>query len=278
MTPPPQRPAGLICDLDGVVYRGQQACPGAREALLDARAAGLRVLFLTNNAARTPQQVAEHLLDLGIEATAEEVLTSSQVAAQAVTDLGLVQGAEVVLAVGGPGVREALHEAGLGVVTPREAAGSTRPITVVLQGYGPEVSVADLSEACYALNAGATWVATNADSTIPTARGVGPGNGALLAAVTHATGRGPDHVLGKPERAAYATALIRLGLPAAQVLAVGDRLDTDIDGAARLGIPTALVLTGVHREADVEAAPPDRRPDHVVALMTDLIPLWQAGG
>lgn len=276
MNPPPDRPAGLICDLDGVVYRGQQACPGAREALLDARAAGLRVLFLTNNAARTAQQVAEHLLALGVEATVEEVLTSSQVAAQAVIDLGLVGADEVVLAVGGPGVRKALHESGLGVVTPREAEGSTRAMTVVVQGYGPEVSVGDLSEACYALNSGATWVATNADSTIPTARGVGPGNGALLAAVALATGRRPDHVVGKPEPAAYATALQRLGLRAAQVLAVGDRLDTDIDGAARLGIPTALVLTGVHREADVEATPPDRRPDHVVELMTDLIPLWQA--
>ncbi len=270
------RVRGLICDLDGVVFRGEEPCPGAAEAIDDARTAGVRLLFLTNNASRPPHDVVEHLARVGVQAKDAEVLTSSQVAAQRVHDLGLVRPGSVALAVGGPGVVQALRERGVPVVLPAEVtAGADQPVSVVVQGYGPDVAVADLAEACFAIGAGATWVATNTDATLPGPRGLGPGNGSLLAAVSHATGRTPDHSFGKPEATAYLVGLERLGLPAHEVLAIGDRLDTDIAGAIRAGVPHVLVLTGVHGRADAEAAVEAERPERIVERLTELVDLWR---
>lgn len=262
---------GLLCDLDGVVYRGDQPCPGAVEGLAAARAAGRRILFMTNNAGHRPQDVERRLLGLGVAVEPGEVLTSSMVAADYVAEHHQPGDGEVVLAVGGPGVRLCLELAGLQTVTPADLAGGTGPrVSVVVQGYGPDIAVADLNEAVYAIQGGATWVATNADATLPSERGLAPGNGSLLAAVGHATGRAPDIVVGKPEAPAYLQALRLLGLPAEQVLALGDRLDTDIAGAKAVGIPTALVLTGVHGRCDAAQAPPELRPDLIVETIPDL--------
>lgn len=266
-----QRYRGLICDLDGVVYRGGEACPGAVQGLEEARAAGVRLLFLTNNAGHRPEDVEDRLRALGVTVEPGEVLTSSMVAAAHVASLPPPAPDAVALAVGGPGVRLCLERAGVQTVGPAELAeGTGQPVWVVVQGYGPQLTVADLNEAAYALNAGARWVATNADSTLPTERGLAPGNGSLLAAVSHATGRAPDIVLGKPERAAFEAALDVLGLAPHEVLALGDRLDTDIRGARAAGIPTALVLTGVHGRDDVAAAPQGSRPDLIVDTIPDL--------
>lgn len=267
----------LLCDLDGVVYRGGLPCPGAVEGLARAREAGLRVLFLTNNAGHTPEGVAAHLRRLGVAADPEEVLTSSMVAASHLAHrLGTGGGAAppeggVVLAVGGPGVRMSLERAGVAVVGAAELAGGDGPpVWAVVQGYGRDVCVQDLTEATYAIGAGAEWIATNTDATLPSERGLAPGNGSLLAAVATATGRQPDLVVGKPHPPAYEHALRLLGAPAAAVLAVGDRLETDIEGARRAGLPTALVTTGVHGPDDVAAAPSERRPDRIVATLLDL--------
>ncbi len=274
---------GILCDLDGVVYRGDEACQGAVEGLLAARAAGVRLLFMTNNASRPPQDVAEHLTRLGLPAGADEVLTASQVAAEVVAgrratgELALEDGA-VVLAVGGAGVGAALAGAGLPWVGPqqaREAALAGRPLEVgaVVQGYGPRVGVDDLTEAAYAVRAGATWVATNDDATLPTERGLAVGNGSLVAAVANATGSVPE-VVGKPHAPAYRIAVRRLGLAVEECLMLGDRMDTDIAGAAGLGLPSALVLTGVSTRQEAEDAPPELRPDHVAETIPDLAFLW----
>lgn len=270
----------LVCDLDGVVYRGGQACPGAVAGLSAAREAGLAVLFLTNNAGHTPEGIVAHLHHLGIPARVEEVLTSSAVAAAYLAQhrdtlrTGSAPGAHedaVVLAVGGPGVRTSLERTGLATVAAAELAdGQGPPVWAVVQGYGPEVNVRDLTEAAYAIAAGATWLATNTDATLPSERGLAPGNGSLLAAVSHATGREPDLVVGKPHPPAYAMALNLLGVPADRVLAIGDRLETDIAGANAAGMHTALVLTGVHGQADVDRAEPGARPDVVVPTIPDL--------
>ena len=265
----------LICDLDGVVFRGDEPCPGAAEALQDARDHGIAVLFLTNNAARPPRDVVEHLARVGAAASVDEVLTSSQVAAQLVVDRGLAAAGTAVLAVGGPGVSLALAERGLSVVEPADVVGSEFKVSCVVQGYGPQVAVADLAEACFAISGGARWVVTNTDATLPSPRGFGPGNGSLVAAVATATDRQPDLVCGKPEATAYLVALERLGVDAQEALAIGDRLDTDIDGAHRAGIPDVLVLTGVHGRTDVEAAAPEDRPGRIVERLTDLAPLWR---
>ncbi len=271
----------LIVDLDGVVYTGGEPCPGAVVGLREAREAGVALLFMTNNASRTPAQVAEHLGSLAVTASPEEVLTSSQVGAAHLAQLrsedGLDDQDPLVLAVGGPGVAQALQEMGLSVVTAaqaREQGGPGRAVWAVLQGYGPEMMVRDLHEAAYAITSGAHWVATNTDATLPTPRGLVPGNGALVGAVAHGTGATPV-VTGKPHRPAYRIALERLGLPADRVLAVGDRLDTDIDGALDAGVPAALVLTGVSSRAEAEARPAERRPQHIAETIPDLAHLWR---
>lgn len=269
----------IIFDLDGVVYVGAEPCTGAVEGIATARHDGLKVLFMTNNASRTPQDVADHLSDIGVPATADEVLNSSQVGAAHLAALrdedDSVQD-PVVLAVGGPGVSSALSAEGFTCVSAADVPddGPDRPFWAVLQGYGPEMRVHDLHEAAYAINAGALWVATNSDATLPTKRGFAPGNGALLVAVTHGTGVTPE-VVGKPFPRSYQIALERLGLPAEEVLAVGDRLDTDIEGANAAGLPNALVLTGVNDRDDAHAADDERRPTYIEATIPDLAHLWR---
>src|SRR5699024_6126077 len=153
-------------------------------------------------------------------------------------------------------------------------AGGSQVIAAVVQGYGADVDWPELAEATYAVTGGAYWVATNTDPTLPTERGQAPGNGALVAAVSHATGHQPDLVTGKPHPPAFEIALQRLGVPADQTLMIGDRLDTDIEGARRAGLGTALVLTGVHGRKDVDSAGAHQQPDHIAASILDLSEHW----
>ncbi|MDO5504494.1 MAG: HAD-IIA family hydrolase [Actinomycetia bacterium] len=257
--PDPHDIGGIVCDLDGVVYRGPQAVPHAVAALTRV---AVPVIYATNNASRTPATVAGHLRDLGLDVTESQVLTSAQAGAAAIATR--LPGCRV-LAVGGDGVAAALEEAGL---EPTRSIGSG--VKAVMQGYGPQVCMADLGEAALAIQAGAWWVATNTDLTIPSERGILPGNGTLVAAVAHAVGRGPDRVCGKPEPDLYLVASERLGMVPARILGIGDRLDTDIEGANRAGSPSLLVLTGVNTAADAHAAPPRQRPSAIAADLSAL--------
>lgn len=242
-----------LLDLDGVVYVGPDAVPGVPEALQDVRAAGMRLGFVTNNAARTPEEVAAHLTELGVDAGAGDVITSSQAAATVVAEL---LGTEArILAVGGPGVAAAARAAGLVVVERAE----DEPDAVV-QGYGREVGWAQLAEAVVAVRNGARHVATNADATIPSPRGPLPGNGAMVGVVSAVTGQ-PPLITGKPDPAMHAECVRRTG--ARRPLVVGDRLDTDIEGARRAGAASLLVLSGVTDPATLLAAFPEHRPDHL---------------
>lgn len=250
------RYAAIVCDLDGVVYRGPAAVPHAIEALSNST---LPVIYATNNASRTPEDVAAHLRDLGLPCAPGDVATSSQAGAGLVADN--VPPGSGVLAVGGPGVSAALVEVGLAPVGPAEAA--EHDVVAVLQGYGAGVTASDLAEVAYAVQAGATWVATNTDATLPTDRGVAPGNGSLIAAVQRAVGHTPDVVAGKPSAPLYLMCADRLAVAAERVLAVGDRLDTDIEGAVAAGMDSLLVLTGVDDLAACLEAPPHRRPTWV---------------
>ena len=240
-----------LLDLDGVVYVGADAVPGVPEVLAAARAGGMRLGFVTNNAARTPDDVAEHLTALGVPARSDDVITSSQAAATVVAEL-LHPGARV-LPVGGPGVAAALTAAGLLVVTRAE----DDPAAVV-QGYGREVGWVQLSEAIVAVRNGARHVATNLDATIPSPRGPLPGNGAMVGIVSTITGQAPL-VTGKPDPAMHAECVRRTH--ARRPLVVGDRLDTDIEGARRAGAASLLVFTGVTDPGTLLAARPDHRPD-----------------
>jgi glycerol-1-phosphatase len=240
-----------LLDLDGVVYVGLDAVRGIPAALDRCRSAGMRLGFVTNNASRTPNEVAAHLTELGVHAGPDDVITSSQAAASVVRER-FGPGARV-LPIGGPGVAAALSAAGLTVVHRAEDA----PAAVV-QGYGREVGWAELAEAVVAVRGGARHVATNTDATIPSPRGPLPGNGALVGVVATVTGQAPL-VAGKPDPAMHAECVRRTG--ARRPLVVGDRLDTDIEGARRAGADSLLVFTGVTDPAALLTAAPERRPD-----------------
>jgi glycerol-1-phosphatase len=250
-----------LLDLDGVVYVGSAAVPGAPEALRAAAGRGMRHAFVTNNASRTPAAIAAQLTGLGVPAVAADVVTSGQAAARLLAQR-LPPGARV-LVVGGNGLRIALRERGLRPVS----AFAERPAAVV-QGFSPDLSYALLAEGALAVANGALFVAANADVTLPTARGAEMGNGSLVRAIAAATGQLPI-VAGKPEPPLHAEAVHRTG--ARRPLVVGDRLDTDIEGAVRAGADSLLVLTGVSRPADVVLAPPGQRPAYLAADLAGLL-------
>ncbi len=242
-----------LFDLDGVVYLGPVAVPGAAEGIAELHRRRVRVGFVTNNANRPPQVVAEHLVELGIEASRSDVVTSAQAAAHLLgTRFG--PGARV-LAVGGAGVWDALEE--LGMVGVRTA--EDQPVAV-MQGWGADLTWEHLNEAAIAIHRGAHWVATNTDPTRPTDRGIVPGNGAAVAAVRMAVNSEPE-VAGKPYRPLLDETVQRLG--AAHPIFVGDRLDTDIAGAHAAGLDSMLVLTGAHSAVDLFAADRISRPTHL---------------
>lgn len=257
---------GIVCDLDGVVYRGPNAVPHAVESLLSALSAGVRVVYATNNASRTPAEVATHLDALGLPGPATRVVTSAQAGALHVAQrCGL---GSRVLAVGGPGVTLALQEAGL-IPVSAQATRPGAPVAAVLQGYGDGVAWTDLAEAAYAVQSGALWVATNVDSTLPTSRGVAPGNGALVGAVRAAVSVEPV-VAGKPYTPLYDLSSMTLGTGIDRTLAIGDRLDTDILGAAAAGMASLFVLGGIHGWMDLVVAAPAARPRYVATDLRSL--------
>lgn len=249
----------VLLDLDGVVYRGGEAVPGAVEALGEVSEA--RLAYLTNNANRPPEAVADHLARLGLAPSIEDIVTSAQAIA-GVMSHNLAPGA-VVLAVGGDGLREALRARGLVPTDDRHAPG----LAAVVQGYTPDLGWRDLAEAAYAVQSGLPWYASNTDLTIPTAEGIAPGNGALVHAVRLATGQEPV-VAGKPYAPLFEETMERLA-PASPLM-VGDRLDTDILGARRAGVTSLFVLTGVNTLTDVVNAVADERPDFVGADLAAL--------
>lgn len=250
-----------LLDLDGVVYVGGQAVPHAVDSLAAARSDGMRLAYVTNNAARTPQTVAEHLSRLGVPAGAGDVITSAQAVARLIAEH--VPAGSKVLAVGGEGLRAALRERGL---QPVESAADAPEAAV--QGYSPDLRWSQLAEMAYAVNAGVPWFASNTDLTIPTVRGVAPGNGAAVEAVRIATGSTPQ-VAGKPLPPMHRETVIRTG--ARRPLVVGDRLDTDIEGAYAGGVDSLLVLTGVTTPAQLLAAGPEHRPTYVAADLRGLL-------
>ena len=217
-----------------------------------ARAAGMRVAFITNNALRPPAAVAAHLRDLGVAAEADDVVTSAQAAARVLVDR-LGAGARVVL-LGAEGLETALAAEGLVPV------GVTDDAEALVTGYGPEVRWRDIMRAAVRVRDGLWWVASNSDLTIPTSFGVAPGHGVLVETLRRFTGVEPV-VAGKPSRPLLDETVRRVG--GARPLMVGDRLDTDIEGAVNAGIDSLLVLTGVTRLPELVAARPEERPTYL---------------
>ncbi len=246
-----------MLDLDGVVYVGRDAVPGAPEHLAAARDAGMKLAYVTNNASRTPDTVAAHLRELGIDAADEDVVSSAQAAARLLSER-LPSGAAVFV-IGGEGLRVALSELGLRPVQdPKE-----EPAAVV-SGFAADLRWSTVIAGAILVRDGLPWVASNTDLTVPTPDGPGPGNGALVEVVARFAERDPE-VAAKPEPPLFEETLRRVG--GEKPLVVGDRLDTDIEGANRVGYDSLLVLTGVTGLEQIVAAPPELRPRYVA---TDL--------
>jgi HAD superfamily hydrolase (TIGR01450 family) len=242
-----------LLDLDGVVYVGPDAVPGVPAALSAVRAEGMRLAFVTNNAARPPSAVAAHLSELDVPARADEVITSAQAAAHYLADR-LPAGA-TVLVVGTTGLIEALTERGLRPVQRAEA-----DVAAVVQGYSPDLDWKQLAEGCVAIRRGVPWIATNLDPTVPSPRGPLPGNGSMIAALRHATGVEPV-ATGKPDPTMHRESVQRS--QAERPIVVGDRLDTDIEGANAAGCPSLLVLSGVTTPQELVTAVPRLRPTYL---------------
>ena len=250
----------LLADLDGVVYAGPHAIPGAVESLRQLSGLGIGLGYVTNNASRSPAQVAAHLRDLGAPADDDQVVSSSQAAAELLASR-LAPGSRVLIT-GSPALAQEIELVGLVPVY-----GQDEDPVAVVQGFNPEIGWKHLAEAAYVVSAGAFWVATNTDMSIPQARGIAPGNGTLVAAVTAATGQTPL-VAGKPEAPLFHSAAKRLG--AERPLVVGDRLDTDILGGNNAGFATVAVLTGVDSRQSILAARAAERPDYIIETLPDL--------
>jgi glycerol-1-phosphatase len=240
----------LLLDLDGTVFRGQEPTEGAVDTLAQIVS---RTLFVTNNASRGPKEVAQHLQELGFAAQPADVVTSAQSAANLLA--AKLPPRSPVLVVGTESL--AAEIAGVGLHPVR--SWSDAPVAVV-QGHSTHTGWADLAEAALAIRAGALWVAANVDLTLPSERGLLPGNGSMVAALRAATASEPQ-VAGKPAPTLMADALARGSFDAP--LVVGDRLDTDIAGANAAGLPSLLVLTGVSTARDAVHAVRNERPTFI---------------
>ncbi|MGK2308366.1 HAD-IIA family hydrolase [Cutibacterium sp. V947] len=251
----------VLFDLDGVIYLGPHPVPAAPGTIAELRRRGIKVGFVTNNAARSAEVVAQHLTEIGIPTQASDVVTS----AQAITDLAaeqLPEGAKVLI-IGTESLREEARARGLITV---ESA-QENPVAVI-QGYDPHIDWSLLEEAGFALQAGATWYAANPDITRPTDRGIVPGIGAQLQVVATTCAIKPV-IAGKPYRPLLEATVSRLGCKAP--IFVGDRLDTDIRGANAMTMDSLFVFTGAHGVADLLAATPEDRPHHIAADLSGLL-------
>ncbi len=250
-----------MLDLDGVVYVGAEAVPQVPEHLAAATERGMRSAYVTNNASRPPEAVAGHLRDLGIPAEDDDVVTSAQAAAHLLAER--LDGGSAVFVIGGTGLERALEAEDLCPVQDARA----EPVAVV-SGYDPDLRWRTVIDGAILVREGLLWVASNTDRTVPTPRGPGPGNGVLVGAVADYAGRQPL-VAGKPEPHLFAETQRRVG--GTNPLVVGDRLDTDIEGANRAGFDSLLVLTGVTGLRELVCAGEHERPTYLAPTLASLL-------
>ncbi len=253
----------LVLDLDGVVYVGNKSVEGVAEFLHEWRGKGRKVAFVTNNSSLSRGGYAAKLGKMGITAHPGEILTSGYLTAEYLR--GKSPGARVYV-VGEGGLREELRRAGMRLVGERESAEAD----YVVVGIDRKFNYRKLEAALRALNRGAEFLATNADPTYPTERGLLPGAGAMVAALSFSSGRRP-RIMGKPSTRMYREALRLLGTRPGETAAVGDRLDLDVAPARRLGMVSILVLSGVTRREDLRGLEGGRRPDLVLERLPDLV-------
>ncbi len=252
----------LIIDMDGVLWHGDAPLPGLVEFFNFLRARGIRFVLATNNASQTPDQYVAKMGRMGVSVARDEILTSAQAAALYLA--GIAPRGESVYTIGEAGVQQALTEQGFRVTS------GDAPYVVV--GMDRGLTWEKLAQATLNIRAGAAFIGTNPDVTLPTERGLTQGNGAVLAALQAATDVSPT-IVGKPEPLMYRQAIARLGGTGADTAALGDRLETDILGAVRAGIPSIFVLSGVSRREQLIGLA--YQPDWVFEDIADLTAHWQ---
>ena len=255
----------LIIDMDGVLWHGTQAIPGLVEFFKTLNELDIRYILATNNASLTPEQYVTKLANMGVTVTQKQILTSGMATALYLSER--VNPKETrVFVVGEDGATQPLLELGFTLTGLYEVDNSAKPeqkgADIVVCGKDETLSWAKLATASLNIRAGATFIGTNADTTLPTEHGITHGNGAILAALEVATGVSPT-IIGKPEPIIYQQALSLLGVSPEQTVALGDRLETDILGAVRTGIRSIMVLTGISSEADLQDS--DYQPTWVMA-------------
>jgi arabinose operon protein AraL len=253
---------GSIFDLDGTIYRGERALPGAVEALATLRQRGLATVFVSNNPLEPGEAYAAKLTRLGIPTEADEVVTSAGVLA---VHLGQESPGATLFLIGEAPLGELMERAGFRLTDQPEE------VDVVVAALDRAFDYRKWNLAFQAIRRGARFVATNADRTLPVEGGEVPDCAGIIAALEVSTGRRVELVAGKPSQLIVEAALGRLGLPANEVLVVGDRLETDILMGQRAGTGTALVLTGATSREEVEAS--EIQPDHVLETVGEVVRL-----
>lgn len=251
---------GLVCDLDGVVYRGSNVVEGAVEAIDGLTARGVKVLFCTNNSNPTVGRYLEKLSGFGLRVTADDILTSATVTAEILQQRGFA--GKTAIAVGGEGLREALASVCISVKDEPDVTVAD----LVVVGFDPTFTYDAMKRAALAVRRGAVLVATNDDASFPAEDALWPGSGAILASIETATGARAE-VMGKPRRAMMEVAARRLE-GCSDIAVVGDRPDTDLAGGRLFGWKTILVLSGVTSAAAAEKLDP--APDHIIGSIAEL--------
>jgi 4-nitrophenyl phosphatase len=260
-----RRIRGVLFDMDGVVYVGSKVLPGVQEMFDYLEQTGRKWLCVTNNASKTPAQFVEKMTSMGLHAKPEQILGSAEAAAswlaEQIEQNGWPRGKVII--VGQDGLKTALKQNHFELTNdPAEAA-------YAVAGINFDLTYEDLARVTLAIRNGARFIGTNGDASFPSERGQLPGAGSILALLATATGVQPT-VIGKPNRGMYDQAIRRVGANVDEVLMVGDRYDTDISGALKIGMPTVGILTGVSSKHDFESA---SKPPHLIAK--DLVELRQ---
>ncbi len=258
---------GVVLDMDGVLWHGERPLGGLTELFGALERLELSFVLATNNATKTAAQYVAKLARLGVRVSPEQVLTSPGATASFLRRR-YPEGTKVY-AVGEAGLHQTLEAAGFTVIGPAEVRAGDAARVVVGGLTTTNLSYDLLATASLLVRGGAAFIATNYDLTYPSELGQLPGAGAVLAVITSAAGVEPT-VIGKPYPAMFEEALRRLGTRPEETLMVGDRLETDIEGAVGVGLKTAFVLTGVSRREDIGSAAPDYILDDLHALITAL--------
>lgn len=250
---------GIVLDLDGTVYRGDELIPGVADAVEALRARDIRPLFFSNNPTKSRDEYVDSLTELGVDAAVEEVLSAGTVTTRFLT---AEHDGDAVFVVGSDGLKRQFRAAGLRLVADATQA------DVLVASYDRQFSYGKLLAGYRALANGATFYGTDPDMLIPAPEGMVPGSGAILNAIGGVADTQPAKVLGKPSAEAQRAALDALDASGERCLVVGDRLDTDIALGRRAGMTTVLVRTGVTTDADLETS--DVQPDHVIDSLSDI--------